>query len=99
MTTLSNQLNTVGGKDRSYKVTNMIFMLDGDQLNEYTEMITPRYHATAAGRQETLIIVGGYDDKERTLASTDQFDNTTGQWYYILMMYHSTLPATSKYNK
>ena len=56
MTTLNNQLITAGGKDRSDKVTNKIFSLDGDHLKEYTRMITPRYFATAASHQGTLII-------------------------------------------
>jgi len=81
MTTLNNQLITAGGRDRSDKVTNKIFSLDGDHLKEYTRMITPRYWATAAGHQGTLIITGGRDDQYRTLASTELFDSTNGQWY------------------
>ena len=81
MTTLNNQLITAGGEDRSYKVTNKIFSLDGDHLKEYTRMITPRYWATAAGYQGTLIITGGKDDQHRTLATTELFDSTTRQWY------------------
>jgi len=81
MTTLNNQLITAGGKDRSHKVTNKIFSLDGDHLKEYTSMITPRWWATAAGHQGTLIITGGMDDQYRTLATTELFNSTTGQWY------------------
>ena len=81
MTTLNNQLITAGGEDRSHKVTNKIFSLDGDHLKEYTRMITPRWFATAAGYQGTLIITGGEDDQGRTLATTELLDSTTGQWY------------------
>ena len=42
MTILNNQLITAGGMDRSAKVTNKIFSLDGDHLKEYTRIITPR---------------------------------------------------------
>ncbi|XP_065916215.1 uncharacterized protein [Dysidea avara] len=81
MTTLNNQLITAGGEDRSYKVTNKIFSLDGNHLKEYTRMITPRYYATAASHQGTLVITGGKDDQRRKLATTELFDSTTGQWY------------------
>ena len=81
MTTLNNQLITAGGMDRSGKVTNKIFSLDGDHLKEYTRMITPRFHATAASHQGTLIITGGKDDQLRILATTELFNSTTGQWY------------------
>ena len=81
MTTLNNQLITAGGMDRSHKVTNKIFSLDGDHLKEYTRMITPRLWATAAGHQGTLIIAGGSDDCGRKLATTELFNSTSGQWY------------------
>ncbi|XP_065916283.1 uncharacterized protein [Dysidea avara] len=81
MTTLNNQLITAGGMDRSNKVTNKIFSLDGDHLKEYTRMITSRYWATAAGYQGTLIITGGEYDERRRLATTELLDSTTGQWY------------------
>ena len=80
-TTLNNQLITAGGVDRSNKMTSKIFSLDGDHLKEYTRMITPRSHATAAGHQGTLIITGGYDYQRRILATTELFNSTTGQTY------------------
>jgi len=66
MTTLNNQLITAGGMDRSNKVTNKIFSLDGDHLKEYTRMITPRSFTTAAGHKGTMIITGGINDQYRT---------------------------------
>ena len=81
MTTLNNQLITAGGRDRRDKVTNKIFSLDGDNLKEYTRMISPRSHATVAGHQGTLIITGGEDAQYMTLATTELFNSTTGQWY------------------
>ena len=81
MTTLKNQLITVGGLDKNRKVTKKIFSLDGDHLKEYTRMITPRYYVTAAGHQGTLIITGGEDAQYRTLATTELFNSTTRQWY------------------
>ena len=46
-------------------------------------MITPRHKATAAGYQGTLLIVGGIDNQNKILATTELFDSTTGQWYSV----------------
>jgi len=81
LTTLNNQLITAGGIDRSNKTTNKIFSLDGDQLKEYTRMITPRCDAAAVGYQGTLIITGGKDDNYKTLATTELYHSATSQWY------------------
>jgi len=83
MTTLNNQLITAGGEDRCFKVTNKIFLLDGDQLKEYIRMITPRRWATAAGYQGKLIIAGGSDDQNKALVTTELFKSATGQWYSV----------------
>jgi len=80
MTTLNNQLITAGGKDSSNKVTNKIFSLDGNKLKEYTRMITPRYWATAAGYQGTLVITGGKDNRGKTLPTTKLYHSATRQW-------------------
>ena len=81
MTTLNNKLVTAGGKDRSGKITNQILTMDAGQLKNYTKMITARSHATAAGHQGMLIITGGYDEKGKTLSSTELFDSNNGQWH------------------
>ena len=81
MTTLNNKLVTVGGKDRSSKVTTQILILDAGQLKNYTKMVTARSHATTAGHQGMLIITGGVDDKDKPLSSTELFDSNNGQWY------------------
>ena len=81
MTSFNNQLITAGGRDRRHKVTNKIFSLYSDKLKDYTMMFTPRWGATAAGYQKTLIIAGGENDQYGTRASTELFDSTTGQFY------------------
>jgi len=81
MTTLNNQLITAGGVDSSNKVTNKIFLLDGNKLKEYTRMITPRCWATATGYQGTLVITGGRDGHYKTLANTELYCSATRQWY------------------
>jgi len=95
MTTLNNQLITTGGRDRNNRVTNKIFSLDGVHLKEYTRMITPRYGATTAGYQGTLIITGGIGDQFTTLATTELFDSTIRQWYTTsnLPLPHSDLQS------
>ena len=81
MTTLNNKLVTAGGEDRSGKITNQILIMDAGQLKNYTNMITARSLATAAGHQGMLIITGGDDDKGKMLSSTELFDSNNGQWY------------------
>ena len=81
MTTLNNKLVTAGGRDRRNEKTAQVFILDAGQLKKYTKMITARSVATAAGHQGMLIITGGWDDKNKTLSSTELFDSNNGQWY------------------
>ena len=88
MTTLNNKLVTAGGKDKSDIRTNQILMYNG-QLKNYTNMITARSDATAAGHQGMLIITGGKDDMGKGISSTELFDSNNGQWYKC-----SDLPQT-----
>ena len=88
MTTLNNKLVTTGGKDKSDIRTNQILMYNG-QLKNYTNMITARSDATAAGHQGMLIITGGKDDMGKGISSTELFDSNNGQWYKC-----SDLPQT-----
>ena len=81
MTTLNSQLIIAGGMDKKHKVTNKVFSLDGNHLLDYPRMITPRHSAAAAGHQETLIVTGGKNDQDKTLATTELLNSTTGQWY------------------
>ena len=82
MTTLNNQLVTVGGQDKSSKTTNQILMMDAGQMKNYSlKMIKARSHATAAGHQGMLIIIGGKDSKGKELSTTELFDSNIGQWY------------------
>ena len=81
MTKLNNKLLIVGGEDKSDKVTNQILAMDDSQLKNYTKMTTERSLTTAAGHQGILIITGGWDNRGKTLSSTELFDSTNGQWY------------------
>ena len=84
LTTLNNKLVTAGGQSAQYsKRTKEILKVDTDQLESYgyTEMMEARSHATAAGYQGKLIIIGGEDDYNRKLFSTELFDSKSGQWH------------------
>ena len=81
MTTINSKVVTAGGRNRGKKKTNQVLTMDGYQLKNYTEMITARSGATAAGHQGMLIITGGEDDKGNTLSSTELFNSNIGQWY------------------
>jgi len=80
LTSLNKHLLIVGGKDHNGKVTNRIFTLNNDLLNEYTKMKRPRCCAMAIGHHAVLLIVGGKVGVE-VLASTELFDSATKQWY------------------
>ena len=81
MTKLNNKLLIAGGWDKSHTVTDQVLTTDDGQLKNYTKMTTARSRTTAAGHQGMLIITGGWDDKYKTLSSTELFDSTNGQWY------------------
>ena len=100
MTKLNNKLLIAGGKDKSYKETNQILIMDDGQLKNYTKMTTARSTAAAAGHQGMLIITGGTDDKHMTLSSTELFDSTNRQWYTCsdLPQPHNWLQSVIIYN-
>ena len=81
MATLNNKLLIAGGRNRNGDKTDEILILDGDQLKNYTKMIRPRSHATAAGHQGMLIITGGEGDIGQILSSTELFNSYSRQWY------------------
>lgn len=89
LTALNNKLVMVGGRDDKLKVTKKIFMLDGEKIKEYAEMMEPRFAAAAIGYQKYLIIVGGSNNEKGgpnndiTLSSTELFDSANGQSYLM----------------
>ena len=93
--TLNNEIIVTGGKDKNGKVTNRIFLLQNEELNEYTKMISSRYLATVASYQKTLIVVGGRNDHNETISSTELFDSSTAEWYTAdnLSVPHSELKS------
>ena len=58
-----------------------MFWLDNGHLKEYSNMITPRCDATAAGHEDVLIIAGGKGDGNETFGSIELFNSTTRQQF------------------
>jgi len=82
MTVLNDHLVIAGGEDKTWEITDKLFVMDTGQLKEYsTTLRAPRKLATAIGHKKMLIIVGGEDRKHRKLASTDLLDTSTMQWF------------------
>ena len=79
MTTWKNKLVIAGGQDPNQRKANQIFTMDDGQLRNFSNMITARAYATAAGYEEMLIITGGRNYADMTLLSTELFDSNTGQ--------------------
>ena len=77
---MNNKLLCARGRGKNYKRSNEVLRLDAGQLKGYTEMMTVRSHATAAGHQGMLIITGGWNDKDVMLSTTELFDSNNGQW-------------------
>ena len=81
MTVLVDKLIIVGGKIRgSSKVTNKLLTLQGGQWEDYSQMPTARLWASAISHQSMMIVMGGVDDDNHKLSTTELLDSTTGQW-------------------
>ena len=81
MTVLVDKLIIVGGIDSSGKNTNKLLTLQDGQWKDYSQMLTARYFASAVSHQSMMIVIGGNDDKEEVLSTTELLDSTTGQWF------------------
>ena len=81
MTTLNNHLIVAGGRTRSDKCTDKVFILNDSQLKDYTSMIAPKSHTTIVGYQATLIVAGGLNNEHKILPSIEIFDSITRQWH------------------
>ena len=82
MTVLVDKLIIVGGLVReSLKVTNKLLTLQGSQWEDYSQMPTARWDASAVSHQSMMIVMGGKDDDDHKLSTTELLDSTTGQWF------------------
>ena len=82
MTVLVDKLIIVGGAVRgSAKVTNKLLTLQGGHWEHYSQMPTARGGASAVSHQSMMIVMGGIDDDNHTLSTTELLDSTAGQWF------------------
>ena len=81
MTVLGDKLIIVGGKiTGSFKVTIKLLTLWGGQWEDYPQMPTARWGASAISHYSMMIVIGGMDDDDHTLSTTELLYSTTGQW-------------------
>ena len=84
MTVLDNKLVIAGGKAKNNEVVKEVLVLNAGQWNDYSEMPTARYSATAIGYHSMLIVVGGaieVEGKLTVVSTTELLDTTNGCWY------------------
>lgn len=81
ITVVDDRLVIAGGEDTTWKITDKLLVMDGNQLQEYTTLTAPRKLATAFGHCKMLIIVGGEDERHIKLATTELLDFSTKQWF------------------
>ena len=82
MIVLVDKLITVGGMIReSRKVTSKLLTLQDGQWEDYSQMPTARWWASAVSHQSMMIVMGGMDDDKHKLSTTELLDSTTGQWF------------------
>ena len=82
MTVLVDKLIIVGGVVRgSETITNKLLTLQGGQWEDYSQMPTARWWASAVSHQSMMIVMGGRDDVKHNLGTTELLDSTTGQWF------------------
>ena len=80
MTVLGDKLIIVGGKIReSRKITNKLLTLQGGQWEDYTQMPTARAAVSTVSHQSMMIVIGGMNDDDPTLSTTELLYSTTGQ--------------------
>ena len=81
MTVLGDKLIVVGGQiGRRSKATNKLLTLQGGQWEDYSQMPTARWSASAVSHQSMMIVMGGKDDDYQILSTTELLYSTTGQW-------------------
>ena len=82
MTVLVDKLIIVGGAVRgSAKATNKLLTLQDGQWVDYSQMPTARDSASVVNHQSMMIVMGGMDDDNHTLSTTELLDSITGQWF------------------
>ena len=81
MTVLVDKLIIVGGAVMDLgELTNKLLTLKGGHWEDYSQMPTARWQASAVSHQSMMIVMGGNNGKHR-LSTTELLDSTTGQWF------------------
>ena len=84
ITVLVDKLIIVCGKIKGlFKVTNKLLTLQGGQWEDYSQMPTARWGASAVSHKSMMIVMGGIDENKHTLSTAELLNssyNTTGQW-------------------
>ena len=84
MTVLDEHVIIAGGIMKNYEVIGKVYYLHAGKWENYSEMPTARYYATAVGYQSRLIIVGGITSIKGewiTLSTVELLDPLNGHWY------------------
>ena len=81
MTVLVDKLIIVGGLVRGSGSTNRLLTLQGGQWDDYSQMPTTRWCASAVSHQSMMIVMGGMDANKHILGTTELLDSTNGQWF------------------
>ena len=80
MTVLDNNLLIVGGSTRNRKISKKVLFLNSGNWEDYSEMPSARFQATAVGYKSTLIVIGGVANMVVS-SSIELLDITNGCWY------------------
>jgi len=76
---VTGKIVIVGGRTRKNIATNKVLVLKSGLWEDYTEMPTARYKATAFSYQSKMIVMGG--DTGMVFSTTELFDDMSGQWF------------------
>ena len=84
MTVLDDKLVTAGGATKNDEVVKKVLVLNAGKWEDYSEIPTARFCATAVGYNSMLIVVDGtikVGDKWVRVSTTELLDTTNGCWY------------------
>ena len=83
MTSLTNRLVLVGGRDprNNERINQLAVFESGKWTHPYPPMNIACEFSTAVSFNNHIIVVGGEDDKRRTLSSVEVLDVASRRWY------------------
>ena len=96
----------LGGKDKNDKVLNDVFMYDckTGKITVLPSMLKKRYRCCAVITGNTIVVMGGVNEKHKRLKSVECFTMGGSTWEYLPAMNKvrrfavaEVLPSTRKY--